>query len=1066
MRRVFFIAGMVLLMSGIPLHAATKAPPTESISSLPDEDSDGDGLTNQEEAGRGTMPANPDSDNDGLVDGNDAVAKNPALKVPAAPESGYAIIDLGTGSTPVGINDNAEVLLLEPTGGNGLRAGSLWKNGAPTVVGEGGFFRGPLEDGSVYFAGAPDSNYDIDLYGVVCTTSRKKMIWNPAWFPAAVEWGVFQEEKIWTSPFPYPIPLTPPASDILQSAAATRYASEWSTAMTQVNLAFTRASPINGWTKLTTNLGAFNDWHDQSFEMLLDSTAYEQRFFSGAYYDVPIYTHLENVGVMSLNDSYSFDTGGISCKWPMPPDNYDALNAKLWRNLLVNVDPLALAIAVVDTHPVVIRKSSGLPDVPLPNATDIVDINMSTTTEGPYILGTNSGQPTIWCYNSGQPQAQAIAGTIQPFGADDKVVSRKISNSLVIPAGAGIWRNGRLLPMAKLNASADDLYSGWNIRYVSPMKNFLLGSATSNVDGQEHATLLIPADLAVDANRDGVIAFAGNMVAGKPADKTTKTKPFRFWINDDNDTHNENGGEDVVPVLFPDSEDDEINSLRDLEDFARLYVHIGAFYEEIATGTFQIGLKWSGNVMGTPKVKVYKSADAAGSDSYLKDDAAATAQVAEDYRNAIGEVAGSAPLILPAELFAAYGEANPKVCLLFEGSGEGKGQLCITIHKADGTLIGEGPGVWLDLLNVKKMYQRGHAVQDFSDTPFAHMDSWSPPAIGSQPYDNGNPFSKPVDEEKKVVVYVHGINGPSGQSDAYATWQSDSETVFKRLWHQGFKGRFAAFKWLALTPAWPFKFNESEYRGWKCGQGLAQFINTLPDANDYKKNLYSFSQGAIVCGAALTVYQASVSNYVMTQAAAPAGSYDSTSAINSYTDFLNAETTSPTPDATNDLGYRGYLSGLSVTGSVVSFFNQVDYALKAGRELGINVSWEGNQLMSKPNQNLSGRTYAYDAGPPSNPYAIGARCFLRDVGLPFNERRLTDIHESMSFVARPRSEAAGASNAVGGKIGSRYNVGEGSSSNFGRSSSDHGGQFSRRIQNTQDYYRELGVRLGVLTLQQ
>ena len=501
-----------------------------------------------------------------------------------------------------------------------------------------------------------------------------------------------------------------------------------------------------------------------------------------------------------------------------------------------------------------------------------------------------------------------------------------------------------------------------------------------------------------------------------------------------------------------------------LEDFTRLYVHLGAFYQELANGKMKVGLKWSGNATGTPKIKVYKSADAAGSDSYLKNDAAATAQVSGAFRNALGEVSGSTPLVLPADVFAGYSESNPKRCLLFEASGEGKGQLCITIHKADGTLIGEGPGVWLDLLNVKKMYQRAHAVPNFADNPFSHMDSWSPPAVGSAPYDNGNTFSKPDGEEKKVVVYVHGINGPGGQSDAYATWQADSETVFKRLWHQGFKGRFAAFKWLALTPAWPFKFNESEYRGWKSGQGLAQFLGSLP--GDYQKNLYSFSQGAIVCGAALTAYQASVQNYVMSQAAAPAGSYDATTAINSYTDFLNAEASTPTPDGTNDLGYRGCLTGLKVGGSVVSFFNQVDYALKSGRELGLNVSWEGNQLMSKPNQNLSGRTYAYDSGPPNNPYAIGQRCFLRDVGLPFNERRLTDIHESLSFVARPRSEAAGASSAVAGRITGRYNVGPDTASNFRDSSSDHGGQFSRRIQQTRDYYRELGVRLGVINLQQ
>ena len=72
----------------------------------------------------------------------------------------------------------------------------------------------------------------------------------------------------------------------------------------------------------------------------------------------------------------------------------------------------------------------------------------------------------------------------------------------------------------------------------------------------------------------------------------------------------------------------------------------------------------------------------------------------------------------------------------------------------------------------------------------------------------------------------------------------------------------------------------------------------------------------------------------------------------------------------------------------------------------------------------------------------------------------------MSFVARPRSDAAGANESVGGSIGERYNVGPGSPSAFNRESSDHGGQFSRHIQQLWPYYRELGVRLRVLNIQQ
>ena len=101
-------------------------------------------------------------------------------------------------------------------------------------------------------------------------------------------------------------------------------------------------------------------------------------------------------------------------------------------------------------------------------------------------------------------------------------------------------------------------------------------------------------------------------------------------------------------------------------------------------------------------------------------------------------------------------------CLLFEGSQEGKGQLVLTIQKSDGTRIGEGPCVWLDLKNIKKMYQRSQ------DDHFA---------------------GKPWDETDDTIVFVHGWNmSPNGRS-------SFAETFYKRLWHRGFKGRFAAFQW-------------------------------------------------------------------------------------------------------------------------------------------------------------------------------------------------------------------------------------------------------------------------------
>ncbi len=566
-----------------------------------------------------------------------------------------------------------------------------------------------------------------------------------------------------------------------------------------------------------------------------------------------------------------------------------------------------------------------------------------------------------------------------------------------------------------------------------------------DIDGSTLFLYLIPAGIAVDANRDGAIAFSG-----ENRDTTTPESPFRFWINDDNDGSPAAEG-DVIGPIFTDYQDGFILSARDLEDFARLHLFFGAFEKELAAGTFRIGLKFK-NVEDSPRIRVYKSTDTGGSDSYVKDDGAAFAQISDPDAATLGEVADGFPLLLPVDFWKATSPGATK-CLLFEAGGEGKGELIMTINRSSGAQIGEVPGVWLDLKNIKKMYLRAKAIPE--SIPYArnYILEYPPePEIRAIGDPHGHPFDAPTDEAQQVIVFVHGINGPgSGDAaDSYNSWVNMSETVFKRLWHQGYKGRFASYKWPALTPAFPFEYNDSEYRAWKSGQGLAALMNSFPTV--FSKNLYSFSQGAVVCGAALTVYGLSVDNYVASQAAAPAGCYDSSQSLNSYADFLNAETQNPTPDGTNDLGYRGYLTGLNVRGSVVSFYNIVDYALKTGREIGLNVSWEGNQLAYKPNW-FVGRHYEYDSNE-----AIGQRCKLR-INDANTWRYVADIHESMSFVARPRSEATGASTAVGGSIDGNYNVGPGSPSDFAEASSDHGGQFSRRIQRLWPYYENLLITL-------
>ncbi len=81
----------------------------------PDEDSDGDGLSNQEETEiLGANPNDPDTDDDGLLDGSEAFPASAILTYPRQPSiSAYAVIDLGPATQEayvVDLNNNNQVL--------------------------------------------------------------------------------------------------------------------------------------------------------------------------------------------------------------------------------------------------------------------------------------------------------------------------------------------------------------------------------------------------------------------------------------------------------------------------------------------------------------------------------------------------------------------------------------------------------------------------------------------------------------------------------------------------------------------------------------------------------------------------------------------------------------------------------------------------------------------------------------------------------------------------------------------------------------------------------------------
>lgn len=563
---------------------------------------------------------------------------------------------------------------------------------------------------------------------------------------------------------------------------------------------------------------------------------------------------------------------------------------------------------------------------------------------------------------------------------------------------------------------------------IEPGKTFLTtkpdGVSTNVGECVVHAI-----KLQLDVNHDGVM-----QTSWTSPDNTSSQKPFVFWVNNDWDVNDlELGGKDVNPqgATWPDNFiGPTIRSSRDLEDFARLWIlGLPALHP---TNGYTLTLSWR-NVFGAPAIRLFRAYETNGGTGYLQDTniAAIQAQPSLGFlTNAFGDALGltiteARPFTFPTNYFTIEGT---NAYFLFEGAGVGKGELVLTIYQG-ATAVAE-TSAFLDLKDVKDLYEQVR-IDGVTD--------WTPNTDLSYFKEDKHLASTP-EEDKSLVLFVHGWR--MGQWDYY----NFSESMFKRLYWQGYHGRFAALRWRTLSKddfTLPlldlFTYNKSEFRAFVSGNGISDYLTHLRQRfPDYHIGVCAHSMGNIAMMEALKLQEAAgvtnIDNFVLMQAAVPAHCYDSS--LPDYGPFTTAEASHHTPDA-----YRGYPGGINaaVRNSIVNFFNTNDFALATGVAYvplvgDIPVSWEANQINYKPDLDLG---YTSDG---TNAYK--------------NFDLVTDSRQIMSFAARPRSKAVGALPGVGGVItGGQVDL----KGNFGfdTDKSEHSAQFNWNIQRTWGFYSQL-----------
>ncbi|HEX3625382.1 MAG TPA: alpha/beta hydrolase [Verrucomicrobiae bacterium] len=534
--------------------------------------------------------------------------------------------------------------------------------------------------------------------------------------------------------------------------------------------------------------------------------------------------------------------------------------------------------------------------------------------------------------------------------------------------------------------------------------------------GQQGTGVVYCISLQVDKNHDGVMDtnFFG-------ADTTSQSSPMEFWLNNDND--GTGVGEEIDAPTLPDSDNDVIQSMRGLEDFARLWIcGLPALPYD-----YQVTLSWANISSGNPSIKIFPSQETNGGTEYLTD-----TNVAQNYVDnpltepCFGTVTNGQNFQFPNLYFTEGGDKH----LIFEGVTAGAGELMLTVTDNNGNTIGQ-TGVWLDLHDIQDFYELAEAT---------NVTSGLPPSSSISQINVVRAVPPAQNETKQIIVFVHGINNTAFDA------QSSTETLYKRLYWSGYHGKVAEFKWpCAFLPfdntLNPFNYNLGEFYAWKSAAALVDYLTYLrnrPDLAGYDIDILAHSQGNVVASEAVRL-GAPFDNYILTQGAIPAHCYDTS--VPFLQSLLDAESNSPTPFYTTNGGYNGYFSG--VTGNLVNFYNTNDYALATGTWNGLQANWVADQISQKPED------YTYRGG---QSYAYYPSSFRTIASYTFSDYDVTDPYEILSQVARSRSSAVGAQANVAGVIDSAASVDLVAEFGFGNTRPEHSAEFTRPIQSVWGYY--------------
>ena len=384
----------------------------------------------------------------------------------------------------------------------------------------------------------------------------------------------------------------------------------------------------------------------------------------------------------------------------------------------------------------------------------------------------------------------------------------------------------------------------------------------------------------VDANHDGLM---------DNRDLTSVENPMQFWVNNDCDrwhafdfgTDSEQDDLSATDLSTPFHQDcffvdlglgPEIPCTRDLEDYARLWIPGLSNLVHTLPTNYGVNLQWRNNAGAG--IRLFEAAEADGGTNYLFDTVTASNQVNVSTNPFLGYVSSSSPLVVH-DPSVGNPYAHPLGDhFIFCGTSAGNDELVLQITNQYGGEVGEA-SVFLNLKDITQMYERWTVGDDSSVAPTSiAIPAYDglPPGVGSFQY----PYDSQTDINTPYILHVHGSNMELWEKDRFA------ETMYKRLYWQGYQGRFGSFRWPTasgynpvLSPPSEAFFGEIEDTAWLSAPGLKNLLTRLNILYPGQVQLSAHSMGNIAAGEALRQATSTlVQTYAAFQGSVPAHDYD------------------------------------------------------------------------------------------------------------------------------------------------------------------------------------------------